>query len=184
MNILEHVHPALIDSCTEFFNTEKDTYDLCNGLAKKTNSLSQLFTQLLKEELDNDPQAQKSLTKLGIIEPAARIRKFYDCNYSAFDLNPDITKDGKLGPREYVPCILREGGCKFENKLCRNPLSLTNREMQIAKRIALGHMDTQICYELFISENTLRNHKNRIEFKIGRKGKPAIASWVEKNNLA
>jgi DNA-binding CsgD family transcriptional regulator len=183
MSTLEQIHPALIDSCTEFFDAKNNTYHLCNGMTEKSNILSQTFSRLLEKELDSDLKAQKSLTQMGITEKLARVKKFYDCNYSAFDNHPDITKDGALGPREYVKCGLREGICAYENKLCRNPMSLSNRETQIGKRIALGDGDTKICIELFISENTLRNHKNSIEFKIDRKGKTAIAGWFIENKI-
>jgi len=183
MSLTEQIHPALIDSCTEFFDAKSFTYNLCNGMTEKSDFLSHKFTALLAEAIEADKDAKRSLTKMGINDPQARIRKFYQCNYSAFDKHPDITKDGQLGPREYVPCSLREGGCSFENKLCRNPQNLTNREMQVAKRIARGNYDMEICSELSISENTLRNHKNNIEEKIERKGKSAIANWIGENNL-
>lgn len=100
MSHLEQIHPALIDSCTEFFDAKSSTYNLCNGMTEKTDFLSHKFARLLAEEIEKHPKAKKALLKLGINDQAARLRKFYQCNYSAFDNQPDITKDGKLGPRE------------------------------------------------------------------------------------
>lgn len=179
MSLTKQIQPALFNGSHEFFSVGIDKRKLCNGLSESIHILSHNFTVLLADELRKDLKAQKSLTKLGLTKESDRIQKFYECNYSAFDAHPDITEDGELGPREYVQCAMREGACPFENKLCRNPMNLTNRETQVAKRIARGHMDIEICSELFMSGHTLRNHKNKIESKIGRKGKPAIASWVE-----
>jgi DNA-binding CsgD family transcriptional regulator len=181
MNIDQAIQPALFNESQEFFVVATHTRKLCNGTSEVIHTLSQKFTALLSEELSRDIKAQRSLDKLGIKDQSARIQKFFECNYSAFDKHPDITEDGKLGRREYVQCGQREGICPYENKLCRNPLGLTNRETQIAKRIARGDQYTQIAVELFISSHTLRNHKDSIEAKINRKGNPAIASWVQDN---
>ncbi|RYD77412.1 MAG: LuxR family transcriptional regulator, partial [Sphingobacteriales bacterium] len=120
--------------------------------------------------------------KLGIQEEKQRVEKFFDCNYSAFGGDADVTHCGKLGDREVVKCDQRDS-CQFEGKLCKLPNRLTKREAQIARAIAKAMMDAEITADLFISQNTLRNHKNNIENKIGQTGKIAIAVWTEKVGL-
>lgn len=179
MNHQGILQPALLDSSEEFFSNMNSDHKLCNGSVNHVQLLPYHFTLLLKQKLSADKPAQKGLDILGITNEPDRVQKYYDCNYSAFDKHPDICLQGMLGPVEYVSCLYR-GSCEAESKLCKNPCGLSNREMEIAKRISLGQQDMQITMELFIAQDTLRNHKNNIETKIGKKGKPAIAAWYVK----
>lgn len=173
---------ALYEQSFEFFEGGQHNYQLSSGDFTIIEVLPVEFTTLLTSELVGDKSAQKGLDKLGIHDQQKRVAKFYSCNYSASDEFPDIDLNGKLGPREFVRCLEREN-CPAEGNLCKFPAGLSKREMQIARRIALGQMDAQICYELEISQNTLRNHKNNIERKIGATGKIAIGVWAVRMNL-
>ena len=44
--------------------------------------------------------------------------------------------------------------------------SLTNREKEVLKRVAAGRTNRQIADELFVSEHTIRTHRNRIFSKL------------------
>lgn len=180
--MISTIQPAFSDGSFEFFDAGSCTYELTNGSFTPIVQLPAKFYSLLQEQLHSDKTAQRGLDKLGITDPEERIVKFYKCNYSESDEHPDINEKGKLGPREFVKCFERTD-CIAQNELCRFPAGLSKREMQVARRIALGQMDAQICYELEITQNTLRNHKNNIEQKIGATGKVAIGVWAVKNNI-
>lgn len=176
------IQPALINGSSEYWKDGNIRYKLTNGQATEISSLPESLKIPLKAELKKDYQAQKGLNKLGIHDEEERLLKFFDCNFSLFDSIPDVDLSGNLGKREFIKCCNR-GICIAEGETCRFPNGLTKKESNVAKCIALGFTDAQICYDLDISQNTLRNHKNSIERKIGQKGKPAIATWATQNNL-
>jgi len=166
----------------EFFIIDDKIAHLTNGETVFIEDLTEQFKDLLQEELNRDLPAQKALIKLGITDPKEALNKFFHCNYSGFNSTPDITSCGKLGPREYIPCTERNI-CLAEGQLCKFPRQLTRREMQVASEVARGNPDKMICQDLNIDQNTLRNHKNNIEFKIQQKGKVAIAVFAIKYGL-
>jgi len=179
---MNNISKAFIDESQEYFTYEGKINLLTNGISKQITSFPFAFENLLKTELSADKNATRSLNKLNILGESERITKFYDCNYSRYDGNADVTLSGTLGSREFVPCTYREI-CPYEGLLCKFPKGLTKREAQVARRVALSLSDEEMCSTLFISQHTLRNHKNKIEYKIGQKGKVAIGVWASKNGL-
>lgn len=175
-------HTAYKEKSFEFFEGGNSSYQLTEGEFTIIKGLPAHFYNLLKKELSTDILAQRGLNKLDIHIESERIQKFYLCNYSASDEHPDIDANGNIGKREFVKCCNR-GKCPAEGTTCRFPNNLSKKEIDVSRLIALGYSDAQICYELDIAQDTLRNHKNHIEIKIGLKGKPAIAAWTVKNEI-
>jgi len=173
---------TLVSTGTEYFTADHVRHVIKAGQITPIACLPIDFYNLLLNELKSDKQANKSLDQLGIKNEKDRVEKFFDCNYSAFGGDADVTSCGKLGDREVVNCKQRDS-CVFEGKLCQLPNGLTRREAQVARAITKAKMDAEITADLFISQNTLRNHKNNIETKIGKNGKIAIAVWTEKVGL-
>ncbi|MBB2149148.1 LuxR C-terminal-related transcriptional regulator [Pedobacter gandavensis] len=173
---------ALIKPSFEFFSDGIKTHQLFNGQVSEIEDLPAILKKALFTEISFDPCVQRGLNKLGIKNPDEMLLKFFDCNYSSFDGTADLSESGELGPKEFIHCSQR-GKCLGEGLICRFPNDLTKREFEVVTRIAIGQMDAQICGELFITQNTLRTHKNNIELKIGGFGKPFMASWAAKNNL-
>jgi len=153
-----------------------------SGVVSVVDALPSEFYDLLLNALQMDRLACRGLDKIGIHSEEERVLKYFDCNYSAYDGHSDVTTSGALGPREFVTCANR-GGCKAEGLLCQFPGRLTKRQFEVAHRIALGQMDAQICIELSIAQDTLRNHKKTIELKTSSAGKVAIGVWAAMNKV-
>ncbi|HEX8607323.1 MAG TPA: LuxR C-terminal-related transcriptional regulator [Pedobacter sp.] len=172
---------ALINSSTEFFTKDGIHYKTSNGSTEQLDTFPVEFYNLLLEKLKTDNDAQKGLQKLGVESEEEKVHKYYECNYSHFHGNSDISACGtELGCREYGPCSQR-GNCLAHGELCRIPCGLTRRQVEVCRRITIGEKDANICSDLFISQDTLRSHKNNIEDKIGGRGKVNIAVWSIKN---
>jgi DNA-binding NarL/FixJ family response regulator len=59
-----------------------------------------------------------------------------------------------------------------------HPPGLTSREAQIMTLIAAGHSNGQIAAHLVLAEKTVKNHVNRIYFKLGARSRSdAISCW-------
>lgn len=63
------------------------------------------------------------------------------------------------------------------------PISLSEREIQIIKMIAEGLTNTQIAEELFLSNHTINTHRKNILSKLGVKNTAGIVMYAVKTNL-
>lgn len=61
--------------------------------------------------------------------------------------------------------------------------ALSEREVEIAVTIALGHSNRSAARELFLSENTIKSHKVRIFKKLGIKNSAQLGVLVAKAGL-
>lgn len=70
----------------------------------------------------------------------------------------------------------------FDSFSCE-PVSLSEREVQIIKLIAEGLTNTQIAEELFLSNHTVNTHRKNILSKLGIKNTAGIVMYAVKTNL-
>lgn len=70
----------------------------------------------------------------------------------------------------------------FDGFTCE-PISLSDREIQIIKLIASGLTNTQIAEELFLSNHTINTHRKNILAKLGVKNTAGIVIYAVKTNL-
>lgn len=173
---------ALVDDSQEFFVVDGKKAMLTYGKVSYIDVLPDSFKSLLEERLNSDKIAQRGLDLMGITDYEDRIDTFFHCNFSAYNGSADITTCGQLGEYEFINCDEREF-CKGEGKCCKFPSGLSPIQAKVAKLIGKGFMDAEICHELKITQNTLRNHKNAIELKIGMTGKVAIGVFALKSGL-
>ncbi len=60
---------------------------------------------------------------------------------------------------------------------------LTNRELQVLKQVARGQSNKEIAEELFISENTVKNHIRNMLEKLQMKSRMEAAMYAVRSNL-
>src|SRR5690606_35251920 len=63
------------------------------------------------------------------------------------------------------------------------PVSLSEREVQIIKMIAEGLTNAQIAEDLFLSNHTINTHRKNILSKLGIKNTAGIVMYAVKMNL-
>ncbi|WP_062431035.1 response regulator [Herbidospora daliensis] len=56
--------------------------------------------------------------------------------------------------------------------------SLTGRELEIARLVALGHTNAEIAAALFITAGTVKNHVAGIQRKLAARNRVGIAAWA------
>ena len=175
---------GLLNNHQEFFSTAENLHHQLTGGSVKTSSiLNPVFSELLRVAIDNNADVKKGLNKLNILNHDDQVLKYYLCNYSEADDQPDIFENGTLGPREFVKCSQR-GICPAECLLCKPPHGETKKELRVLEQIGAGKVDKEICDLLNISTHTLRAHKDHISAKAGLNRKPALAILSHKLNLA
>ena len=138
----------------------------------------------LNDKLEKDKVANCALDVLGILDPAARLEKYTQCNYGGFDNQADLTSNSQN--TEYFDCGKR-GNCPVEGKLCKalkvkNGI-LTPREIDIIRLIGKDKMDKEIADILGITKNTATTHRQNITRKLGGLTKAGIAAFAINKNI-
>lgn len=82
--------------------------------------------------------------------------------------------------------VLDKGVTKQVLKLVKNDVtkldSLTNREIEIARKISEGNSNKEIAQELFVTEGTVKNHISNILSKLGLHNRTEIALFMKKHD--
>lgn len=110
------------------------------------------------------------------------VRRFLKCNFGDYDNVLDF--DNETFKFEFVSCPLR-GECKFDQVIC-NPkfnTSLSDRELQVMKHFSNGLNENQIADKLYISINTVLNHKKAAFRKTGSHTLAEFINFSNKHNL-
>lgn len=106
------------------------------------------------------------------------VRRFIKCNFGVYDNEIDVDGNGNFH-FEFVSCPLR-GECKFDKILCQPQFDskLSERQLQIMQLCYEGVTDEEIAERLFISINTVANHRKASFKKLG------VHSMAEFNRYA
>ncbi|MBS4056554.1 MAG: helix-turn-helix transcriptional regulator [Bacteroidales bacterium] len=110
------------------------------------------------------------------------VRRFLKCNFGNFDNVLDF--DSCTFKFEFVSCPMR-GECKYDQVIC-NPKfnsSLSERELQVMKLFHAGLNESQIADKLYISINTVLNHKKASFRKTGSHTLADFMTFSNKYNL-
>jgi DNA-binding CsgD family transcriptional regulator len=111
------------------------------------------------------------------------VRRFIKCNFALYDSTIDI--DEKLNFKfEFVGCPLR-GECKYDKIICFPKFNskLSDRELEVMKMLYEGVTDSDIADKLFISLNTVNNHRKNSFRKLGIHSMPEFMRYAIANNL-
>jgi DNA-binding CsgD family transcriptional regulator len=87
------------------------------------------------------------------------VRRFLKCNFSLYDDSIDIDERMKFR-FEFVGCPLR-GECKYDRIVCFPAFNsrLSERETTVMRMLYEGKTDAEVAEALFISINTVNNHR-------------------------
>lgn len=189
MNLIDknQMLPAgLVDDSIEFYLFNNEACCLFNGKSYRFENFPTKVIEHVKSDMDQNPKAVLEITKMGIVDHEDQMRQYIACRFGGFDNRPDFDVKGNAHHVEYVNCG-RRGQCKHEGKLCASielPNGmLTKREIEVVIEIADGLLDKEICEKLFISQDTLRSHKDNISQKGGITRKSQITALAFKYGL-
>ncbi|MBS4060279.1 MAG: response regulator transcription factor [Bacteroidetes bacterium] len=110
------------------------------------------------------------------------VRRFLKCNFGDYDNVLDFEND--TFKFEFVSCPLR-GECKHDQIIC-NPKfnsNLSERELQVMRLFHSGLNEGQIADKLYISINTVLNHKKSSFRKTGSHTMAEFITYANRNNL-
>ena len=88
----------------------------------------------------------------------------------------NICRLGRFEPKgKSVLCCLMDSNGQQDPP---GAISLSEREEQVAQCVATGLNNKEIADNLSITEQTVKNHLNRVFHKIGAKDRLEVALWV------
>ena len=179
----------------EFFMNNKGNQLVVNDLSKDQyfpfdENAKELVMWLDNKIEDDHPEALERC--LEVTNPTgtktfenrfSAVDRFCRCNFHENDNKADVDDDGNL-VLEHVSCPLR-GICPDETVICKPKLNtkLSKRELEVAKELASGNSIPEICKTLFISEDTVKNHRAKIYKKLGFNKIAELMTWAYKNKI-
>jgi DNA-binding CsgD family transcriptional regulator len=111
------------------------------------------------------------------------VRRFIKCNFALYDNMIDM--DEQLNFKfEFVGCPLR-GECKYDKVICAPKFNsnLSERQMEVMRMCYDGKKDDEIADRLFISLNTVANHRKTAFKKLGLHNMAEFIRYANINNL-
>ena len=111
------------------------------------------------------------------------VRRFVKCNFGLYDNLIDVDADGTMH-FEFVQCPMR-GECKFDGILCQPKFNtkLTDRQLEVMQMCYEGKDDGEIAERLFISINTVANHRKAAFKKLGVHNMGEFNRYAAVNNI-
>jgi len=175
---------GLVDQSVEYFWHQNEAHCMYNGKCYSFDEFPEYVLAKIYEDMENNPAALKDLATWENHSDDDRIRRWIHCRFGGFDMEPDITKDGKILHTEYFDCGFR-GSCKHEGKLCCTIKvangHLTKMELEVLKRVELA--DKVIADELNISIETVSSHWQNIRTKSGKRNKVELAVFANQKGI-
>lgn len=108
------------------------------------------------------------------------VRGYIKCNFIPLDNVLDIDENGNFNT-EFILCPLT-GECPDCGYICNSPddTILTEREIEVLRNIAIGYTNSEIADIMYISVNTVHNHRNSILKKLCKNNTAELVRyWYE-----
>ena len=111
------------------------------------------------------------------------VRRFIKCNFGLYDNMIDLDNEWNFH-FEFVGCPLR-GECKYDKVICAPKFNskLSDRQIEVMEMLYRGKSDSEIAEKLFISLNTVNNHRKNSFRKTGIHSMPEFMRYAMKNEL-
>lgn len=172
----------------EFFTTPTGEIMYSHGKAVQivAQDDKDIINDLLLKVENDYPEAYNRLDHLYKHSWESRwlmFRRFVSCNFGTLDNTADKDENNTFH-FEQVNCPIR-CECQDCSIICNPQFNscLTKRERQIVAMICSNMSDNDIANELYLSLNTIKNHRVNILRKLNVHNKQGISDYARKNNL-
>lgn len=111
------------------------------------------------------------------------VRRFIKCNLGLYDNMIDVDENWNFH-FEFVGCPLR-GECKYDKKLCEPKFNstLSDRQLEVMRMCYEGKKDDDIADKLFISINTVANHRKAVFRKLNVHNMGEFNRYASENKI-
>lgn len=177
---------------TEFYTTPEGDVMIREGnsLRALTETDRDFISDMIRTIREFYPDAFDALCKEYVKSQINReyyefliVRRFIKCNFGEYDNKLDIAEGGSFN-FEFVGCPLR-GECKYDRCICRPRFnsSLSKRELEVMKMIYERYSIEEIAERLFISIETVKNHRKNSLRRLGLHTTADFMDYANKNHL-
>lgn len=166
----DKIIPGLLESNSyEFFLHKGDLKFVNNGQLKPFVEAPFNVISMLKEAIENNPEAKTILMDWFPDSNFLQLKKYVSCRFGGLDFSPDII-DGELQKGEYWNCPER-GKCPGENILCSSPIvngyPLSNLEIKLTQLLTTDQTNETIATGLGLPLGTFHKLKKELYEKFG-----------------
>lgn len=111
------------------------------------------------------------------------VRRFLKCNLGLYDNQIDVDENWNF-KFEFVSCPMH-GECKYDGVICKAKFcsKLSDRQLEVMRMCYEGKKDDEIAETLYISINTVSNHRKASFKKIGVHNMAEFVRYAYTNNL-
>jgi len=169
--------PAGIESGFEIYLSKSDVRVMIDGIRVDYLNLPEMTRAIFCAEMYASKRVIESLRMMGHSHPDEMELKFVGCRYGAINETPDLVTGITIAD---APNCENIGHCLGYGTVCLIPCKLTRKEYQVARFIAIGKLDKEICHLLEITLPTCRTYFVRIREKLGLNNRVEIALWAQK----
>ncbi len=169
--------PAGIESGFEIYLSKFDVRVLIDGKRIDYLDLPKITRAIFCTEMYANKRVIESLQLMGYSKPDEMELKFVGCRYGAINETPDLVTCLTIAD---APNCENIGRCPGYGNVCLIPCKLTRKEYQVARFIAIGKLDKEICHLLEITLPTCRTYFVRIREKLGLNNRVEIALWAQR----
>lgn len=173
-------YPGMTDSGLEFFVVDANHQDVKVIHAQSVYAFEDLsfpIVQMLKEEVQKDPEVQRHLQAMQPDSEIAQLKQFVACRFGGLDRVADIA-DGKLAQGDYWNCPLR-GSCKSEGILCKslkwNDVELTPEDIKLIQLTTTTMTNEVIAEQMNLPLGSLHKLKQFLYQKLEVQTKQEVA---------
>lgn len=155
---------------------KEQDYDFISAFLKV---LEEFYPDAHKKLMEEYARSEKNKTYRNFLA----VRRFIKCNLGNYDNVIDVDQEWNF-KFEFVGCPLR-GECRGEKVICnpRFESNLSPRQNDVMKMCCEGKSDEEIAENLFITLDTVKNHRKNSFRKIGIHSIAEFMRYAQKNNL-
>ena len=141
--------------------------------------IEEFYPDAYKKLMDEYARSEKRPTYRNFLA----VRRFVKCNMGNYDNTLDLDKNWNF-KFEFISCPLR-GECRGERVICnpRFESNLSPRQIDVMNMCCDGKSDEEIAENLFITLDTVKNHRKNSFRKVGVHSLAEFMRYASKNNL-
>ena len=168
--------PAGIESGFEIYLHNSHLRVFIDGKRVNYIDLPLKTRKIFQDEMLTNTRVIKCLSEMGINQNEMEF-KFVGCRYGSLNGTSDLLNEVTCPD---APRCENISNCIGYGIVCIIPCNLTRQEFIIARFIALGNQDKEICEMLSIAGTTCHTYKERIREKLHLNNRVEIALWGQR----
>lgn len=143
------------------------------------NVIEEFYPVAYKKLMEEYARSEKRRTYRDFLA----VRRFIKCNMGNYDNTLDLDENWNF-KFEFISCPLR-GECTGQGVICSPKFNskLSERQLDVMKMCYEGKSDEEIAEDLYITLDTVKNHRKNSFRKLGVHSMPEFMRYANKNNL-